>query len=263
MMHIVCPPPVTGAGHVSNRSACQDRVASDSGTVLGHSFTILGVADGAGSKQYSHYGAQTVLSTAVQELSNLRFLTELLKSVQRPNFLSRLFRIKTADELWPDIASNLVLKMRANLELQAAGLGVAVNQLSTTCIVALMVDDVLLAMRIGDGNLALRRRTGEIAAAFPPKTNAYLNETTFVLSETTPEIFFQHGVDGVLLATDGVEPFFFNLMNGEVQKENVDAFLKVTKKADALEQVTAWLNDPALKENTHDDLSLVIATWDK
>lgn len=208
-MHIVSPAPVTGAGHMRDGTPCQDRIVSDSGTVLGHSFTIIGVADGAGSKSYSHYGAETVLKVAVQELSDLRSLSQLVKNIHLPRLFCKLFRIKTLEDMWPDFANRLLSQMQESLEQQAGILGVHVDQLSTTCILALVVDDLLFAMRVGDGALAVRSKTGEISSAFPQKLNSYINETSFVTTRNVaPEIFIKHNIDGLLMSTDGVEPFF-------------------------------------------------------
>jgi len=265
MIKIVCPPSVTGSGHLADNTPCQDCVMSDSGKVFNKSFAILGVADGAGSKRFSHFGAETVLKEGFRELTNPRLLKRLAIKTQFPLLFSRMqslriFGLKTIEDLWEETATRIVEQMKIALNAKSTELEVPVNQLASTCIIALVIDDVLFALRIGDGALAARRSNGKIYSAFPPKENTYVNETTFVTSaKTSPELSVIRDVDGVLVTTDGCEPFFFNESKGEPRSGNIEAFLQVALQPDAYKKISTWLNDPVLRENTHDDISLIVA----
>jgi len=265
-MKVIVPEPVTGSGHAADNKPCQDRVIHFSGTLLGSSVTIIGLADGAGSVSHSHIGAERVLDLGKSELTEERLLSSIVRKTKFPRLFSslsscRVFGIKTYEQMWPAVANDVVQEMQAELTRQSEQIGVSKKQLATTVILALIIDDFVFALRVGDGALAVQTTDGSIQSAFPPKTNSYINETSFITSrDYQVECAIFRNVESILATTDGCEPFFFNQMTGEPQSARLESFFKVAKNEAAESKIAAWLNSPTLRQITQDDLSLVIAT---
>jgi len=235
---------VIGTSHVARAMPCQDAHA---GVLLADGTMLLAVTDGAGSARLSAEGAthaaQVVIGWVASELAAGHPETE---------------------DAWHLLLCDAMDRTRVALEDLAAEMdGVAVRELATTLLLAVVTPVTVATLQVGDGAIVLRAGN-ELQVLSPPAVGEYVNETTFVTSADAAErvlttVRASEPVDGLAMFTDGVQflaietrsnaahgPFFAPLFAFAGQPE-----------ADP-EELTTMLSSDRVNELTDDDKTLVL-----
>jgi serine/threonine protein phosphatase PrpC len=258
-----------GATHRKNHIPCQDAYAIGSTTINDKQCLAIAVADGHGSKEYdlSQYGAEYAVEVAIKEL--LAFFKNfyaqedsliLLKKNFRDNFPRR------AGLRWRNAVLKDALNRRLSLPIPLTQQNDAhiIKRYGTTLLVALILPDILLIGKIGDGDILRFTAEKKIENIFQ-QNNELIANYTYSLSSLGADklwditILSRDKGEALLLATDG-------LSNAFVDEAQFHAFAASTFRRiqefgmKSVESVLPqWLDDYSAQA-TGDDITLVIFT---
>lgn len=175
---------VPGGAKVSSSKRCEDYCHF---VELYPGVGLFAVADGAGSCMLSGIGAEFVARFAVAPI-----IMETVRSALSPPGTAPDKFLKTIGrEEWTSIAQTAVEFLRQSLERLAVKRRVNVEDLSSTLIVCLVLDDRVLVVHVGDGRGAFRYTDGTWLPLFEPLIGENAGETIFVPSSTDAQVFAQ------------------------------------------------------------------------
>jgi hypothetical protein len=187
---------VTGPLHVRKGTPCEDAAAA--GARGGWLAAV--VCDGAGNAPLGGRGAETAAARIVMEL------------------LSRTAGAEGAEPAEQTALGAVVVDAlaaaRDHLVAIAAAERVAPSALSTTVVGAVWRGDLTMLFHIGDGGAVAVDAANAVLAVSLPPDQEYVNETYFLTDSTWRQWLQLHAVSGVeslLLMSDGVTPFTFDL----------------------------------------------------
>jgi len=125
--------------------------------------------------------------------------------------------------------------------------------------------DEVLFFQIGDGTAVAFGSADEIRAVSLGRPKEYANETYFLTDETwSQSLLFEeaHGVDSILLVTDGVSPF---LLQQDAPKlsfyQPVLEFLRRQGAGKGASAIQRLLSKDAVRKVVADDKTLLWAQW--
>lgn len=150
---------VTGRSHLKTSTPCQDYAA----TRIQHDFACIALADGAGSKKHSAYGAKAVVKAITRVLAD-RFEDMWALSDSSP----------------AEASSELIDCCRSALALQANKLGCEFSELASTLMFVAHSRGRFLAGHVGDGCIIHRQDDGDVTVLSHPDNGEYANTTFFV-----------------------------------------------------------------------------------
>jgi hypothetical protein len=184
---------VQGRSHIEKNIPCQDRVQS----VTCNGITVLSLADGAGSAQYSDIGAEISIATINENFSVLFDEIDDMDDMSIKEMLSQIIH----ESLEEEVTEKIVLK-----DLSSTLLFVAVN------------DSKYIAGHIGDGIIGYMSSKGErmtINVLSFPEKGEYHNSTFFTTSPNVQEhLRIYRGsmekIEGFILMSDGSDESLFN-----------------------------------------------------
>jgi protein phosphatase 2C-like protein len=183
---------------------------------IGQGWGVAVVCDGAGSKEYSHYGSEFVANQA--GLYFIRIVEE--NAWQATNSLP-------LPQQWHEICRRALAKIRSDLEEYAREHNLASESLSSTLIVLVHAPNGVLATHIGDGRAAFRNVEEEWKAVIVPLKGEEANQTVFVTSVdwNHPDKYIESAVfaekpHAFAVLTDGCESHSFevNIFDAQEQK---------------------------------------------
>jgi hypothetical protein len=235
---------VVGSGHRRLGSECQDahgyrRLPDDA--------LALAVADGAGSARLGGQGA----ALAVQVM--LRTIEEAAVPLGDGEALARLGFARVLEAM----------------EAEAAAHGVAVRELSTTLVAAIVTENAAVIGHIGDGAaVGAREPHAFVTLSLPQNDGEYANETVFLTSAAALAGAHFLRIPGRLvqlaLFSDGLQRL---ALCGTEQAPHLPFFGPLfrfieaqTDAADTSSELAAFLASPRVAARTDDDLTLVLAT---
>ncbi len=239
---------VRGTSHVKSNLPCQDVLLWQ--PLPGQ--RLLGVlADGAGSAGFAEVGADAAARAA------------------RDTVVSRFAggSEPATDEDWKTLLCDALKAARTAVLAAAEKRSVRPRELATTLTVLIVGAELTVAAQVGDGAALVADAADALAALTKPSSGEFLNETTFLTSDTAleqPQIEIRRGrcrhaallCDGLqLLALKFPEltphaPFFTPLFR----------FVKTAGDfAAAPAQLQAFLQSPRITQRADDDLSLLLA----
>ncbi|GAB4407307.1 MAG: PP2C family serine/threonine-protein phosphatase [Microscillaceae bacterium] len=160
---------VAGASHLQHQVPCQDAHYYE---VLPSGWGVATVADGAGSAEKAHIGAQFLAQETGQALRKLL----LAEAWPNTNTLP-------SSNAWQDLVKNSLLPVKQKLDALTLQLGVALKELSATLLGLIFSPSGLLALHIGDGRSAYQDAQGNWHALTRPWKGEYANETVFFASD--------------------------------------------------------------------------------
>lgn len=146
------------------------------------------------------------------------------------------------------------------------------DDLSTTLGVVLLVGPWLAYAGVGDAFVVAtdrRHRTHVVVPARPP--GAARNETTFLAVDARPlvRVVYDPGLSGVVLSTDGLEPFLEERIvevDGvrypvvwRAPEETFGSILADIRSGTAVSQLVSALAGPAFQSRKGDDIGLAVA----
>jgi len=195
-----------GKLHRIHNTVCQDfSLAKQEGDIF-----FIGVADGAGSRPYSHYGSQTVLQAAYQYIST-HFETILARIEKNdPAFKKDFtdFIQQAVKEEIPHIVSKINVESQIDVEL-------SLNDLHTTLVIYATNQQKAFAIHVGDGMIVGLNKDYQIEIISEAHNGEYANSTYFVTMESAERFVRFQTVDtnqmlAVSVMSDGGSDLFFN-----------------------------------------------------
>ena len=228
---------VTGVDHSRRKVPCQDKTA----VFAGDDYTTAALADGAGSRPYSHIGAEQA-TVAIASKLYVRFEDFW-------NYEPHM----TATGAWVE-ATNAMLNEPYSLHDQAC----------TLLFFAIAEDGRYISGHIGDGVQILVEPDGKMRVFSPPENGEYENETWFITGDDAVEhLRIQKGRleagSTLLMMSDGTAKSLYQSSSGE--------------PAPACRTIARWLeNQPedevsflleknmykVFRSRTMDDMSLIV-----
>lgn len=231
---------VQGRRHAKNNTPCQDKIFS----LSKNGINAIALADGAGSSELSHYGAEVAVKTICEKLCN-----EFDAMINNPDAAA--------------VKRDILDAINLQLNLLAEDLDCKPRDLASTLLAAASDDKSLFLVHLGDGIIGCSKR-GEMAAVSYPDNGEYKNETVFTTSRDAlvrMKLLKGNvsGISGVALMSDGTEDSFFN------RKENrfLDILEEIKQKSvmyteeDTNRELHNLFND-TVKQATRDDCSLIV-----
>lgn len=206
---------VPGKSHTESSPSipCQDYAAYVN---LGQGWGIAAVCDGAGSKEYSHLGAQLVAE---------RVTNHFERSVKKHGW--QLSNTLPTRSYWHQTAKKVFAKARIELEEDAQRRAIDASLLSCTVIAVIHAPMGVLASHIGDGRAAFCNMENEWKHLIRPHKGEEANQTVFITSIDWKEpdkyiesTLFEEKPYAFALMSDGCEAHAFevNIFNVEKQK---------------------------------------------
>jgi len=238
----------TGTAHEKLGKPCQDRFACT--TVDAHGTLIAVVADGAGTAEHAHIGAEIAVTTVSS-------IAQLAARAGRRDF-SDVLREGAS------LARQRILEAAADRKL-------APRDLACTLLAVIVAPMGAAALQIGDGVIVVGDKPLSWRWVFWPQKGEYANTTYFLSDEQAlarAEVqVLDDGVLDVALMSDGLEQLavhfasrkahdpFFRPVFAPLHAEREDG-----ESARLSQGLGALLASPPVRQRTDDDATLVIAT---
>lgn len=237
---------VQGASHERMGLPCQDAVYWK---LQKPSLLLAAVADGAGSSAKSDIAAQKAAQTAVD------WLADNLASFLPMN-----------DAAWQTIAHRAAEEVIQTICTIAEENATPLQEYATTLIVAVVDPTWIGVCQIGDGAVVIRQDCEKVIGLSRPSVGEYLNETTFVTSEsaleTAQKVFWAGQATHIAVFSDGLDLLALKLPDYSPYDKFFDPLFKFVDSAEASEaHLSEFLRSSRVRERTDDDLTLLLATW--
>ena len=233
---------VTGSGHQRQGLPCQDKTWS----LEANGVTAIALADGAGSAQLSHEGAEIAVQTICRTLCEQ--FDELYASPSPMEMRMKALR-----------------EVRRRICLHAAEQNAAIGNFACTLLAVAVRGDEYLLVHVGDGVIGYQK-SGKLLVASRPQNGEFANTTTFVTSSDVLQKARvlrgrQPKLEGFVLMSDGCETALYQKKKAAI----APLVGRLFQRAELLEHSTAEsLLQMALKcavsPCTHDDCSLAVMT---
>lgn len=202
-----------GASHQKNNTPCQDAHFYE---VLPSQWGIAVVADGAGSVENAHIGAQFL-----SEAAGKAFIQILKDKDWQLSFPTQTD--------WAQTAKHTFAQLRQQLETFAHAQNSSAKALSSTLLVVVFSPEGLLTAHIGDGRGGYLSNEGTWKALIDPWKGEYANETVFFTSDIWDKEdidkylrinYIQEEIKAFTLLSDGCErhSFICNVWDEASQK---------------------------------------------
>jgi len=229
-----------GRSHVATGTPCQDKTLS----LRKHGVDVIALADGAGSAQYSHYGAETVIHTAADYISE-NFAT----IANNPD--GRQVKLELLDVLQLALAQK---KEQLQCELK---------DLASTLLLVAVYEHRFIMLHIGDGVIGYIKED-VLKVASSPENGEFANTTTFVTSSNAALAMklFKGKIDGIagfVLMSDGTAESLYHKQSNSL----VPALLKIIHRNSIIsrQRMYALVEESfhnVIIPNTIDDCSIAI-----
>lgn len=231
---------VQGRGHAKKNIPCQDKVSR----LEKNGVHVIALADGAGSANFSHFGAECVVNRISE-------------------FISENFFAIIACEDGKTVTQKIFSTLLRDLESESQIRGCELKDLASTILLAAVGGEKFFLAHLGDGVIGYLRADG-LKIASEPDNGEFSNETVFVTSENAAErlkIFRGDikSISGFVLMSDGTEQSLFDKRNRSLapaikrlmhRTSLIDAEILTPQLEDALKSVIA--------QKTQDDCSIAL-----
>ncbi len=230
-----------GRGHIRKKIPCQDKtVARQVGDIY-----LLGLADGAGSAKFSHFGAETTLSALSDYIAASNNFAELIN-----------------DNDGIQVRSKVLSCIVNALTAKATELNCDIKDLASTLLFVAIKQNQFMLFHLGDGVIGVRKSSG-LKTASKPDNGEFANSTVFTTSKnalkhmkifkgTTDDIY------GFVFMSDGTETSLYQKRTAQL----APVIVKIMNK-NALSKREIIMRDivrdfDIIVNNTQDDCSLAI-----
>ena len=238
----------TGSSHEKLGKPCQDRMAC--ATADADATLIAVVADGAGTAELAHIGAEIAVAT-VSSVAQLG--------------------VRAGRDDYQDILREGAALARQRLVEAAADRKVNPRDLACTLLAVIVAPIGGGALQIGDGVIVIGEQPLSWRWLFWPQKGEYANTTFFLSDEkalANAEVAaLPDEVQDVALMSDGLEPLALQFATRKAHEPFFRTVLAPLQAATDKGEATALstglatlLASPAVRSRTEDDASLVIAT---
>ena len=228
-----------GRGHVKKNIPCQDKVSRREENGI----HVITLADGAGSAEFSHYGAECVVNRIAAFITD-RFFDLIAQEDGR--------------KVTQEILSVALQALKDEAEFRKCTL----KDLASTLLIAAVGEEKFFLAHLGDGVIGYLNDAG-LKVATTPDNGEFSNETIFITSENAAaRLRIYKGelksISGFILMSDGTEQSLYNK-----RKKTLAPVVKRLMHRTCL--VDAKVLTPQLEEsmklvleNTQDDCSIAI-----
>lgn len=239
---------VRGTGHVRSRLPCQDALRWQ--TAPG-GWLLAALADGAGSASLAEVGAGIAADRGIEALE-----TQLDSRSH-----------STTDVEWRAGLMAALETARAAVLAAAQERKVEPRELASTLTLLAVSPEMAVAAQIGDGAALASALPEALVCLTKPIVAEYLNETTFLSSETaleTAQTVVQRAPwRRACLLCDGLQLLALRLPEGTPHLRFFQPLFRYLERATdlaaAARELRAFLESPRVTERTDDDLSLLLA----
>jgi hypothetical protein len=235
---------VTGPSHVRKGIPCEDAAAAEARG----EWLVAVVCDGAGNAQFGGRGAETAAARIVTELLSRVADTALPRPVDEPAISAMVVEALTA--------------AREHLVQIAAAERVQPPAFSCTVVGAVSYEELTLIFHIGDGAAVALDAANDVLAISTQQEQEYVNEAYF-LTDATWRTWLQlravAGVESVLLMSDGVTPFAFDVNTPKAPFMNPVLDFLQTRSVDSGALALQRLLDKAEAQQVWDDKTFLWA----
>lgn len=237
---------VQGTSHQKRDTPCQD---AHGYRVLAGEVVLVAVADGAGSAERSHEGAQCAVETVLVAVEAALAEGEPQDAAAWEVLLAEAFRQ----------ARQAILQLGAGDDLSP-------RAFATTLTCAVACDAALAIGQIGDGIVVAGAKDGELFAATQPQRGEYANETFFLtMAEALQQVeihVYPGAVEALAVMSDGLIRLAMNLATYEPHVPFFRPLLafaaQAEDSADAEAQLASLLASERVCARTDDDKTLVL-----
>jgi len=231
-----------GRGHASQNICCQDKVYTLKKKHSSGAFYGISLADGAGSCNLSHIGAEIVTRG-------------ILKYINR-NF-SRLMQLKY-------LSKHLNRQIASWLYDYASTHNICIKELSSTLLFVCIKDGRYISGHIGDGAIGFLHSNGNIHLLSEPQNGEYSNSTFFTTStHHRKRLRIKRGplknARGFILMSDGTMDSLYDKQSKSLAPVcgKIIKWLDISSEAHVTEAIQTNL-DTLIIKNTLDDCSLAV-----
>ena len=243
---------VTGKAHRAREQGNEDAIHC---TRLEDGTLLLALADGAGSASNAAEGSRLAVDVALESLCR-----QLEAGFPGDGVSSRGEALRLAlSEVRTAVATRL-REFRTSDRRRA-------RDLASTLLLAILSEDALAVLQVGDGAIVARDGKGWRRITAPLK-GTHAGETIFATSrgayrQAEVECVPVEGVSALALLSDGLEPVATDLASGEPHAPFFDPLasfvLKESGRERLEEDLEAFLSSERVQERSADDLSLILA----
>lgn len=241
---------VIGTSHIRSSQPCQDASRVVCHHSQGRDVLIAVCADGAGSAAWSGEGAILARDTAIAALCGLID-----------------GELRLADITKADIVS-VCKSARAALRDASHSLGVAIRELASTLLIAIVDESDAVFVQLGDGAIVVNDVNG-FRWVFWPQNGEYANTTYFLTDEGFEErlqvlVEEDVAIDEIALFTDGLErlalSFAKRVVHGPFLEPMLDHLRRISDASSLSQPLCAFLSSDGVNARTDDDKTLILAT---
>ena len=243
---------VRGTSHIKSGLPCQDVLRWQTGA---GEWLLAALADGAGSASLAEVGAGIAAERGIEALK---------AQVQSKSHAA-------ADEEWRACLMAALTSARAAVLAGAQERKVEARELASTLTLLAVSPEIAVAAQIGDGAALASAPPEVLACLTKPMIAEYLNETTFLISETALEsaqtIVRRGRWRHASLLCDGLQLLALRLPEGTPHARFFDPLFRFVDRAGdvpaASRELSVFLQSQRITERTDDDLSLLLAAYGK
>ena len=231
---------ITGSGHVKDGASCQDRTY----ILSTEKIVVIALADGAGSRKLSQYGAETVTKSICEYIC--KFFNEIITS-------------KNVEQTKADIVNCLC----DELEITARKYETDIDQLRSTLLFVAISENMAIVGHLGDGLICYITADGNTHVASSPTNGEYKNMTFFVDRKNAPIMRLIKldisAITGFVIMSDGSADSVYIKANNWVSPLIGKTMLRLaTKEQKDGDDFCVGLLENVLSKRTQDDCSIAV-----
>lgn len=262
-----------GRSHLLSQTPCQDQVFRSE---YSDGSVVVALADGAGSAQYSHHGANLVVRRAaawvVDNFDQLFRATNNAKRLRTELVGDLQAELTRAAQRGLPVSASDRERLQLPSKSQLALVPCSTRDLASTLLLVAVKDDRYIAVHLGDGvvGIEIRGANGQQRTRVlgSPDNGEHANETHFVTSAGASERLqmyrgqirtAKHELSGFILMSDGPEAVLYHKRTHTLAPACAKLLqaCRDLPTADMQPQLTATLRD-VIAPRTHDDCSLAL-----
>ena len=234
----LCANTQIGRGHIKNSIVCQDKVYILSKKSQKGQFHGLALCDGAGSKAFSHDGAEVIS----------RYILQYILA----NF-NRIYQKNDTNDITKAIEKRLTKYATKN--------SIEYNELASTLEFVAILDDRFISGHIGDGVIGYIKND-VLKVLSHPDNGEFANSTFFTTSNNIKKRLriykgYIKDISGFILMSDGTSDSFYDMRKKELISQCKDIIYWL--KSDSIDEVNRAIKhnlEKYISQRTQDDCSL-------
>lgn len=226
-----------GRSHCKNNIPCQDKTVS----CRMNGVFLLGLADGAGSARFSHFGAETTLQVVCDYVAN--------------NF-EMIFNETDGVQ----VKKNILRQILEVLQKKVEYLNCSIKDLASTLLFVAIKNNRFLLFHLGDGVIGYWKNDS-LKVASRPENGEFSNTTVFTTSSKAllfMKVFkgYMQNIHGFVLMSDGTAESFYEKQTNQL----APVIIKIMRKICSVEheEMFQQLKNSfhVVVDNTQDDCSI-------